>query len=164
MVWGPNLQQTITITILPNTKLGVGYCDDSGGGVRTYSYDCPSHTKHVKHLLYVWSWSGMSMKWMRGPYHYIIATFELKTETTSSSKAATCRVMVWYGVAPLWPPTTYKACQIPFICMKWIWYEYEVDGRLQSYPTACPQSPVRNHDKILQPSPPLLLVLHPYEH
>ena len=47
--------------------------------------------------------------------------------------------MVGYCVAPLWPPTTYKACQTPFICMKWIWYEYEVDGRLQSYPTACPQ-------------------------
>ena len=27
------------------------------------------------------------------------------------------RVMVWYGVAPLWPPTTYKAFQTPFICM-----------------------------------------------
>jgi hypothetical protein len=49
------------------------------------------------------------------------------------------RVMVWYGVAPLRPPTTYKVCQTPFLCMKWIWYEYEVDGRAQSYPTACPQ-------------------------
>jgi hypothetical protein len=46
----------------------------------------------------------------------------------------------WYGIAAsLWPPTTYKACQTPFICIKWIWYEYEVDGRSQSYPTACPQ-------------------------
>jgi hypothetical protein len=87
-------------------------------GVRTQSYDCPPHIKYVKLLLYVLSGSGMSMKWMRGPYHYIIATFEIKTETASSSEAATCRVMVWYGVAPLWPSTTYKACQTPFICMK----------------------------------------------
>ena len=68
----------------------------------------------------------MSMKCMKGPYHYIIATFELKTETTSSAEAATCRVMVWHGAAPLWPPTTYKACQtLAIICIKWIWYEYE---------------------------------------
>jgi hypothetical protein len=44
------------------------------------------------------------------------------------------RVMVWYGVAPIRPPTTYKVCQTPFICMK-----YEVDGGFQSYPTARPQ-------------------------
>jgi hypothetical protein len=108
----------------------------------------------------------MSMKWMRVRYHYIIATFELKTETTSSAEAATCRVMVWFSVAPLWPPTTYKACQTPFICMKLIWYEYEVDGRSQSYPTACPQW--EPHSKSYD-WPPFLewwygMVLHPYSH
>ena len=41
-------------------------------------------------------------------------------------------VMAWYGVAPLWPPTTYKACQTPFICMNRIWYEYEVDANARS--------------------------------
>jgi hypothetical protein len=40
------------------------YCDDSG--VRTQSYNCPPHIKYTKHLLYVWSGSSMSMKWMRG--------------------------------------------------------------------------------------------------
>jgi hypothetical protein len=38
-------------------------------------------------------------------------------------------VMVWYGVAPLRPPTTYKAWQTLSIGMKLIWYEYEVDVR-----------------------------------
>jgi hypothetical protein len=62
------------------SKLGQGYCDDSGA--RTQSYDCPPHIKYVKLLLYVQSESGMSMKCMReGPYHNEIATFLLKTET-----------------------------------------------------------------------------------
>ena len=56
---------------LPNTKLGQDLCDDSGGGVRTHSYDCSPHTKYVKRIVNVYSGSGMSMKWMRGPYHYI---------------------------------------------------------------------------------------------
>ena len=38
---------------MSNTKLGQGFCDDCGGGVRTHSYDCPTHTEYVNHLLYV---------------------------------------------------------------------------------------------------------------
>ena len=49
------------------------------------------------------------------------------------------RVMVWYGAASLWLPATVEGAQTHYICMKWIWYEYEVDGRSQSYPTAYPQ-------------------------
>jgi hypothetical protein len=52
-------------------KLGQGYCDDSGVGVRTQSYDFPTHIKYVKHLVYVWSGSGMSMKGMGGPNHIL---------------------------------------------------------------------------------------------
>jgi len=44
---------------MSNTKLGQGFCDDCGGGVRTHSYDCPTHTEYVNHLLYVWSGSGI---------------------------------------------------------------------------------------------------------
>ena len=67
-------------------------------------------------------------------------------------------VMVWYGVAlaPLWPPTTYKACQTPFICMKWIWYEYEVGSGWEVPIISYSMSPVRNHNKILRLCPPLL--------
>ena len=36
---------------MSNTKLGQGFCDDSG--VRTHSYDCPPHIKYVKHIIYV---------------------------------------------------------------------------------------------------------------
>ena len=46
---------------------------------------------------------------------------------------------MWSKDILIWLSSIYKACQTPFICMKWIWYEYEVDGRSQSYPTACPQ-------------------------
>ena len=64
-----------------------------------------------------------------------------------------CDGMVWYGVATFWPPTTYKACHTPVICMKWIWYEYEVDGRSQSYPTACPsEKPTQNPKTVPTPS------------
>jgi len=50
-----NLQPTIAITILPNIntklfKLGQVMVI---GGVRTHSYDCPTHTEYVNHLLYV---------------------------------------------------------------------------------------------------------------
>ncbi len=59
---------------------------------------------------------------------------------------------VWYGVVAFWLPTTYKVCQTLSICIKWIWYEYEVDGRsIISYS----MSPVRIPLKILRPSPPL---------
>jgi hypothetical protein len=51
------------------SKLGQGYYDDSG--VRTQSYDCPPHMKYVKHLLYVWSGSVMTMQVMGGPNHIL---------------------------------------------------------------------------------------------
>jgi len=57
----------------PHTKLGQGYCDDSG--VRTHSYDCSPHTKYVKRFIYVYSGSGMSMKWMRGPLWCGVASY-----------------------------------------------------------------------------------------
>ena len=66
----------------PHTKLGQGYCDDSG--VRTHSYDCPPHIKYVKRFIYVWSRSGMSIKWMRGPYHYITVWYMSKIYTLTS--------------------------------------------------------------------------------
>ena len=119
-----------------HTKLGQGYCDDSG--VRTHSYDCPPHIKYVKRFIYVWSRSGMSIKWMRGPYHYITVWYMSKIYT-STSKLAKAIVMTGSKDTLIWLPTTYKVCQTPFICMKWIWYEYAGDGRSQSYPTACPQ-------------------------
>jgi hypothetical protein len=45
----------------------------------------------------------------------------------------------WRKDTLIWLPTTYKVCQTPCTCMKWIWYEYAGVGRSQSYPTACPQ-------------------------
>ena len=78
------------------------------------------------------------MKWMRGRNHILQhVTCENPTEDPTTQPTL-FRVMVWYGAASLWPLATYKAFQTPFICIKWIWYEYEVDGRSQSYPAACP--------------------------
>ena len=108
------------------------YCDDSR--VRAQSYDCPPHIKYVKHLLYVWSGSGM------GSPNHILQHVPSENPTQNPTTGPTpFGVMVWYGVVPLRPPTTYKACQTLSIGMKWIWCEYEVDGRSLSYLTACPQ-------------------------
>jgi hypothetical protein len=70
---------------------------------------------------------------------YSMSQWEPHSESYYYYPAHPFGVMVWYGVAPLRPPTTYKAWQTLSIGMKWIWYEYELDGRSQSYPTACPQ-------------------------
>ena len=51
VVAGVMVQPHADIFSMSNTKLGQGFCDDSG--VRTHSYDCPTHTEYVNHLLYV---------------------------------------------------------------------------------------------------------------
>ena len=79
--------QIYSIPLLsPHTKLlgQEGYCDDSDSGVMTHSYDCPPHIKYVKHFIYVWSRSGMSIKWMRGPYHYITVWYMSKIYSLTS--------------------------------------------------------------------------------
>jgi hypothetical protein len=81
----------------------------------------------------VWVWSG----WEITIISYCMSP--VRTPLRILRPSPTFRVMVWYGVAPLRLPTTYKAWQTLFICMKWIWYEYAWDERSQSYPTACPQ-------------------------
>jgi hypothetical protein len=40
-------------------------------GMVLWQYGCPPHIKGAKHLLYVWSGSGRSMKWMGGPNHIL---------------------------------------------------------------------------------------------
>jgi hypothetical protein len=86
------------------------------------------------------------MKWIWYEYEvdgrsqsYPTACPQWEPHSESYYPAHPFRVMVWYGVAPLRPPTTYKAWQTLSIGMKWIWYEYAGDGRSQSYPTAYPQ-------------------------
>ena len=94
----------------------------------------PTTLKYAKHIIYVWSRSGRSMKRMGGPNHILQHVPSEKWETTTKSYNTAHPLL---ECASLWPPTIYKACQTPFICIKWIWYEYEVDGRSQSHPTAC---------------------------
>jgi hypothetical protein len=86
------------------------------------------------------------MKWIWYEYagdgrsqSYPTARPQREPHSESYYPAHPFRLMVWYGDAPLRPPATYKVCQTPFICMKWIWYEYAEVGRSQSYPTARPQ-------------------------
>ena len=72
------------------------------------------------------------MTWMRGPYHYITVWYMSKTNLSPLSSSCQPGRYLWSKDILIWLPTTYKACQTPFICIKWIWYEYEVDGRLLS--------------------------------
>jgi hypothetical protein len=79
------------------------------------------------------------MKWMGGPNHILQHVPSENPTQNPTTGPTSFGVMVWYSVAPLRPPTTFKAWQTLSISMKWIWCEYEVDGGSQSYPTAYPQ-------------------------
>ena len=122
--------------LLPkNAKLSQGNCDDSG--VRTHSYECLSHIKYGRRIINVWSGSGMSLKWMRGPYHYITVWYMSNVKNLHSHLQTWPSYCDDSGVRTLsydCPPHIK-----PFIFMTWIQYEYVVDERSQSYPTACPQ-------------------------
>jgi hypothetical protein len=95
----------------------------------------------------------MSIKWMRWPYHYITVWYICQKSTLSTPNFAKAIVMTGSKDTVIWLPTTYKVCQMPFICMKWIWYEYAGDGRAQSYPTACPQWNPLKISTTTQPTP-----------
>jgi len=69
---------------------------------------------------------------MRGLYHYIIATFELKTETSSSAEDDTCRVMVWCCT----PAIQVAGAEVHHICINKTCYECEVGGGL-NHKTHC---------------------------
>ena len=106
-------------------------------GMVLHPYGHPPHIKHAKHLIYVWSGSGMSMKWMGSPKHILQ---HVPCEKPTQNPMTVLPLLVWwYGAISLEQPTTYKVCLTPFKCMKRIWYEYEVDEMSQSYPTACPK-------------------------
>jgi len=106
---------------------------------------------------------------MRGPYNYISVWYMSKIYTLSSpNQPCHSGRYLWSKDTLIWLPTTYEVvCQTPFICIKWIWYEYEGDGRHQSYPTACPQW--ETHTVSYNPAHPFTewwygMVLHPYGH
>ena len=67
-------------------------------GVRTQSYDCPPHMKYVKQLLYVWSGSGMSMKWMGGRYHILQ---HVPSENPTQNPTGPTPLEWWYSMV-LW--------------------------------------------------------------
>ena len=114
---------------------------------------------YIVDLVWVWSW-----------WEDPIITYQYDTcQKSTLSPLQTCHLgrYLWSKDTVIWLPTTYKVvCQTPFISMKWIWYEYEGDGRSQSYPTHVPS------DKPTQyPTTQLTLlewwygmVLHPYGH
>jgi hypothetical protein len=51
----------------------------------------------------------MSMKWIGGPNHILQHVPSENPTQNPTTGPPPVRVMVWYGVAPLRPPTTYKA-------------------------------------------------------
>ena len=51
----------------------------------------------------------MSMKWMGGPKHILQHVPGENPTHNPTTGPLPFGVMVWYGVAPLRPPTTYKA-------------------------------------------------------
>ena len=62
---------------------------------------------------------------MRGLYHYIIATFELKTRPPpAAAEADTCRVTVWCCTLAI----QVAGAEVHHICMNKTSYEYEVGG------------------------------------
>ena len=103
----------------------------------------------------------MSMKWMRGLYHYIIATFELKTETSSSAEADTCRVMVWCCT----PTIQVAGAEVHYICINKTCYECEVGGRL-NHKTHCDSyhKPTARKSTLRSQRAYIRLELHPYDH
>jgi hypothetical protein len=103
------------------------------------------------HVLYVWSRPDVSMKWMGCLNHNLTLTLTVSLHNNNSMihvknlhpHFQTWPRLLWWQWSKdtvIQLPTTYQVCQTPFICMKWIWYEYAGDGRSQSYPTACPHS------------------------
>ena len=71
----------------------------------------------------------MSMQGMGGPNHILQHVPSENPTENPTTQPTPFAVMVWYVVAPLRSPTTYKATQTLSISMKWIWYEYEVDEK-----------------------------------
>jgi len=69
-----------------------------------HPYGHPPYIKHAKHLLYVWSRSGKSMKWMGGPNHILQHVPSEKPTENPTTVRTPSRVMVWYGVVALWLP------------------------------------------------------------
>ena len=69
-----------------------------------HPYGHPPYIKHAKHLLYVWSRSGKSMKWMGGPNHILQHVPSEKPTENPTTVRTPSRVMVWYGVVSLWLP------------------------------------------------------------
>jgi len=65
----------------------------------------PTAYKGCQHLLYVWSGSGMSMKWMGGPNHILQHVPSEKPRQNPMTQPTPFGVMVWYGVVALWLPT-----------------------------------------------------------
>ena len=73
-------------------------------GMVLHPYGHPPHIKHFKHLFYVWSESGMSMKWMGGPNHILQHVPREKPTENPTTVPTPFRMMVWYDATALWPP------------------------------------------------------------
>ena len=58
-------------------------------GMVLWHYDCQPWLKAFKHFLYVWSESGMSMKWMGGPNHILQ---HVPKEKPTENLSSTCRM------------------------------------------------------------------------
>ena len=116
------------------------------------TYGHPPHIKHAKHLLYVWSGSGMSMKGMGGCNHILqhVPSEKPRQNPTTHNPAHHFKSdgMVWccgimttsHGWRLL---NTFYMYEVDLV---WVWRGWEVT--IISYS----MSPVRNHDKILQPT------------
>ena len=64
-------------------------------GMVLWHYDCQPWLKAFKHFLYVWSESGMSMKWMGGPNHILQHVPKEKPTENPTTVPTPSRVMVW---------------------------------------------------------------------
>ena len=118
-----------------------------------HPYGHPPHIKHAKHLLYVWSRSGMSMKWMGGRNHILQhVPSEKPRQNPTAQPTPFIDGMVWccdimtasHGWRLL---NTFYRYEVDLV---WVWSGWEV--LIISYS----MSPVRNPLKILRLCPLLL--------
>jgi hypothetical protein len=103
-----------------------------------------AHHNKVCQTLLKWIWyeyegNGRSQSNANHILHHVLCKKPAQYPTTQSTP-----LEWWFGMVlhpyGRWPPAPHiKHVKNLFICMNWIWYEYEVDGKSQSYPTACPQ-------------------------
>jgi len=103
------------------------------------------------------------MKWVRCLKHILQHDPSEKPSDSPTSAGFTFPMSRYqYGVASLWPGcSTVAGAELHYICMKSTFYEYEVGGGPQTYPTAWQPSDSPTYADL--PLADISMGLHPYD-